>query len=1062
MEIVITTDDTLTDGADVDEVIYLSVPTSESLLRDLLRSVHDLRAQGRSWINDAVVVCSDGCARIPASLLALISPVFKACACAVDDLFSVLLPDLTVAEFDAFLRCLCLPSRADRIKAAASDPEVLREISDEVEIVQKAWDLLCAPFHVPTDELGDSFLLLDTTEWGQQMPKEVESSRDSLQQAQEQPLSEPREGSGDRMDNNKENAIPASAQSPARKRRRRAKAEVEPYMKTEVMETTRQDTTYRLRKRIKRKRFTDEVSDPESIEEEEEGKSKDISSDDATSDVYAPSESGGDELRQEDESDEEDDHPTREEEEDVDLDESDWYLTPGGLRATRHGYITVRVAANGDVSMAEDGEQGEGVVGGRIVLVAERDDEKGVRLNGRAFKPPRTNPRSLLKSSKASLAPAAIATSVEPSVFFCSECESRHLDMHSLKRHAAREHRGSRFFALPGENPHSRCAACKDMMAAYERTVAETADLAVRDLVFHCPHCRRRFSGGDLAGLASHLSRDHRRSAVYEGELGGPWIFHSGDASSLRCDFCQRDMEDLNAVNSHLISCPRNNCGHSAGLFCWICGKVFALGRHLKDHLLRHGKERLEESHSFLCDSCPVACTSESSLAKHVAREHATKDPDEDFVLHENCQRCGVLQSSYLQNKNSSESERIPDHNLVFKCPHCRMALFAHPRHAPRYLFNHVAKFHSDPDINDYTVGDSETVKFSVMDRSDPACLDCDFCGRRCESRFDHNCHLSSCKSNDSPCRPGYMCNSCGFIGATSRHLRQHLESQDCQEAKALHSCRHCDYVGKSARLLQQHVRRRHQAKRKASAGPEMVACPKCGKEKRSGQSFRMHERRCGSGPARVKCGDCEMDFKRLEDMQAHALIHIGQVTCPIHNILFHNESEVFQHVNQAPPDAPHARLQCCMCASVFRHMCHLMKHLRRHLRLQPYRCGVCDKYFNCFSSLTNHQRNQHGVDPLSEERRKGGTERGGENDSSQEEVSKAQSFHCDQCSKCFSTKGHLKEHVLGVHQGTNQVGSLLLVRFKFWCYTVSRILFFSFSRCIAHCAKRPLTQGSA
>ena len=29
-----------------------------------------------------------------------------------------------------------------------------------------------------------------------------------------------------------------------------------------------------------------------------------------------------------------------------------------------------------------------------------------------------------------------------------------------------------------------------------------------------------------------------------------------------------------------------------------------------------------------------------------------------------------------------------------------------------------------------------------------------------------------------------------------------------------------------------------------------------------------------------------------MEDMQAHSLIHYGQVTCPIHNILFKQEEE--------------------------------------------------------------------------------------------------------------------------------------------------------------------------
>ena len=67
----------------------------------------------------------------------------------------------------------------------------------------------------------------------------------------------------------------------------------------------------------------------------------------------------------------------------------------------------------------------------------------------------------------------------------------------------------------------------------------------------------------------------------------------------------------------------------------------------------------------------------------------------------------------------------------------------------------------------------------------------------------------------------------------------------------------------------------------------EQKQCPKCQKYKKAGPSLSNHMKRCGVGPEKVKCDHCEMEFKRKEDMQAHALIHMGQVTCPIHNILF-------------------------------------------------------------------------------------------------------------------------------------------------------------------------------
>ena len=98
------------------------------------------------------------------------------------------------------------------------------------------------------------------------------------------------------------------------------------------------------------------------------------------------------------------------------------------------------------------------------------------------------------------------------------------------------------------------------------------------------------------------------------------------------------------------------------------------------------------------------------------------------------------------------------------------------------------------------------------------------------------------------------------------------------------------------------------------------MPCPKCGKLKREGPTLKAHIKKCGLGPARVTCTQCDMEFKRKEDMQAHALIHYGQITCPIHNILFKQENDVFIHVNKAEPEDKFPKLECCMCGKVFKH----------------------------------------------------------------------------------------------------------------------------------------------
>jgi hypothetical protein len=188
----------------------------------------------------------------------------------------------------------------------------------------------------------------------------------------------------------------------------------------------------------------------------------------------------------------------------------------------------------------------------------------------------------------------------------------------------------------------------------------------------------------------------------------------------------------------------------------------------------------------------------------------------------------------------------------------------------------------------------------------------------------------------------GLMCNACDFVSVHEQELAQHVES--CQGSKASSSllktasarnakatallqCDDCAFTSASPRALRTHRQEAHSRpgdgkklgrRIKSTAGKQKL-CGSCGKRFKTSTGRKKHARRCGrsdAGAARskVKCVECSAEFKREEDMQAHALIHYGQVTCPIHQILFKQESEVFQHVNVAAPDAKIPKLQCCMC----------------------------------------------------------------------------------------------------------------------------------------------------
>ena len=234
-----------------------------------------------------------------------------------------------------------------------------------------------------------------------------------------------------------------------------------------------------------------------------------------------------------------------------------------------------------------------------------------------------------------------------------------------------------------------------------------------------------------------------------------------------QCDFCMKSFATTTALNSHLVCCPENNCGHSPGLFCNVCGKMFTQSRYLKKHLSRHGKEKTNRIRNFCCHLCPVTCSSEANLNRHMTKEHSDTDPDEDFILHAGCDRCQALTDSYKANKilvaasdatskQDTDLEAAAESNpgikyrdIAFKCPHCFMVLYANAKHAPRYLYNHVQKFHLDPEINDLTLGEAKDKSiFRIRSKLDSDLLTCEFCGFTSKSRSNHNVHLSTCKAS--------------------------------------------------------------------------------------------------------------------------------------------------------------------------------------------------------------------------------------------------------------------------------------------------------------------------
>jgi len=854
----------------------------------------------------------------------------------------------------------------------------------------------------------------------------------------------------------------------------------QPAMKVEIVEKKRSGSSaYGLRRRIKRARFVDEV-DPMEIKEEGEADERDQQlsilddADEHDSDEYTPAvleaeekladqadEEAMEELMEAmsddlgdilDDEDVDDDHEDIDdnlenvegmetdcqllEETNPDLEENLTMYTvkvnpDGQAQVVRQEQLVTEIEEQHlssqvplpkpDRIMKYTSKEGKVLAKGKIVNLASNDQSQFPVISA-------TIEKSQLMEKLRSFEGVSGDNKSPPLILFCSLCGFQCQKSAELRHHAASQHPNqTKFFQLPFKNPHANCAQCTVLMESYQTMTASNPDIQAKDLCFPCPHCRRRYMGS-IGSLINHLHNDHFE-AVDQDFSGKPEEYFQvklrSDESSLTCDFCRKSFYKSLHLNAHLTSCPENDSGHSAALPCPKCDKTFHTLRHLRRHqkqkhavgtagtAVRKASKRRERY--FCCHLCPNSFFTEAALDKHVAKEHSgSPDPDEGLVLHAGCDRCEALTKSYLANK---VSKAVAFKDMAFRCPHCYMLLYANPNHAIRFLYSHVQKYHLDPVVNDLSLGPEprDSNRFRLLSKKDPDLLVCPFCSHVSANRPSHNVHLTTCQANDVPVRPGYMCDDCGFVAGSAVHLRNHMETHN---EPGTYKCVHCPFTCKSKRYLDQHILRSSCSKHSALSSnmsnngrkikSNYVPCPKCGKMRKEGSSIKLHVKKCGTGPLRVKCSHCDMEFKREEDMQAHSLVHFGQVTCPVHNVLFKNEDEIFDHVNVISDDDVTAnsgdvtakvKLQCCLCVKTFRHMCLFMKHLRQHLRISPYRCKICGKSVNTYASLQHHIKHIHNPSGQLLPVKK--------ND---------QKFTCNLCNRTFGARGHLKEHVLGVH----------------------------------------------
>lgn len=137
-----------------------------------------------------------------------------------------------------------------------------------------------------------------------------------------------------------------------------------------------------------------------------------------------------------------------------------------------------------------------------------------------------------------------------------------------------------------------------------------------------------------------------------------------------------------------------------------------------------------------------------------------------------------------------------------------------------------------------------------------------------------------------------------------------------------------------------------------------------------------------------LSCSDCFRRFTKASCLKRHMLVHTDEILhkCPVCEKGFKEKWCVTRHMRLHSEERPHV---CSVCDKAYKEKCHLAEHLRRTHHICPLCNTHCSDKVTLLEHLSNHRENGTSGQLF------------------------LKSFSCSQCEKVFTSKVHLRRHMV-------------------------------------------------